>query len=41
MGRPGKEQLAKDILADARHVLGLSDKDKTLVDVHFSHFVIQ
>ncbi len=41
LGREGKEKLAKEILEDARKVLGLPDTDKTLIEVHFSQFVMQ
>jgi len=41
LGREGKEKLALDILGDARKSLDLSDTDKTLVEVHFSQFVMQ
>jgi flagellar protein FliL len=40
-GREGKEKLAQDILTDARKSLGLADDDKSLIAVHFSHFVMQ
>lgn len=41
LGREGKEKLAKDILEDARKVMSLSEADKSLVEVHFSQFVMQ
>ncbi|MBC7623977.1 MAG: flagellar basal body-associated FliL family protein [Aeromicrobium sp.] len=41
LGREGKEQLAKDILADARKIMDLSEADKSLIEVHFSQFVMQ
>jgi flagellar protein FliL len=40
-GREGKEKLARDILVDARKSMNLNDDDKSLVAVHFSHFVMQ
>lgn len=41
LGREGKEKLALDILGEARKSLELPDTDKTLVEVHFSQFVMQ
>jgi flagellar FliL protein len=41
LGREGKEKLAKDILADARNAMSLGDADKSLIEVHFSQFVMQ
>jgi flagellar FliL protein len=41
LGREGKEKLAKDILADARTAMSLGEADKSLIDVHFSQFVMQ
>jgi flagellar FliL protein len=41
LGREGKEKLAKEILEDARKTMGLSESDKSLIEVHFSQFVMQ
>ena len=41
LGREGKEKLAKDILDDARKVMSLGEADKSLIEVHFSQFVMQ
>jgi flagellar FliL protein len=41
LGREGKEKLAKDILEDARKAMNLPDTDKSLIEVHFSQFVMQ
>jgi len=41
LGREGKEKLALDIVADARKSLNLPETDKTLIEVHFSQFVMQ
>ncbi len=40
-GREGKVMLAKEILADARKAMDLPETSQALVDVHFSHFVMQ
>jgi flagellar protein FliL len=40
-GREGKEALAKEILADVRKVLNVTEKEPGPVQVHFSHFVMQ
>lgn len=41
MGREGKEQLAQEILAEARRSINLPEDDKALLDVHFTQFVMQ
>jgi flagellar protein FliL len=41
MGREGKEQLAKEILVETRKAMDLPEDDKTLIEVHFSQFVMQ
>jgi flagellar FliL protein len=41
MGREGKEQLAKEILGETRKAMDLPEDDKTLIEVHFSQFVMQ
>jgi flagellar FliL protein len=41
LGREGKEKLAKDILEDARKAMSLGEADKSLIEVHFSQFVMQ
>jgi flagellar FliL protein len=41
LGREGKEKLAKDILDDARKAMSLGEADKSLIEVHFSQFVMQ